>query len=60
MSRKEAKMKTAEETWQAHVVRGRGGRVIVIFWGDDAESEAESWAAKGYEVQATDRARVAV
>ena len=53
-------MKTAEETWQAHVVRGRGGRVIVIFWGDDAESEAESWATRGYEVQATDRARVAV
>jgi hypothetical protein len=53
-------MKTGAETWQAHVVRGRGGRVIVIFWGDDAEFEARSWAARGYEIQATDRALVAV
>jgi hypothetical protein len=60
VSSKEAEMKTAAEAWQAHVVRGRGGRVIVIFWGDDAESEAESWAARGYEVQPTDRALVAV
>ncbi len=53
-------MKTAAEAWQAHVVRGRGGRVIVIFWGDDAEFEAATWAARGYAVQATDRALVAV
>ena len=53
-------METAAETWQAHVVRGRGGKVIVIFWGEEAESEAASWAARGYDVQATDRAVVAV
>jgi hypothetical protein len=52
-------MKTATETWQAHVVRGRGGRVIVIFWGEDAETEAACWAARGYQVQATDRALIA-
>jgi hypothetical protein len=53
-------MKTAAEAWQAHVVRGRGGRVIVIFWGEDAETEAASWVARGYEIQSTDRALVAV
>ena len=53
-------MEPSGEAWRAHVVRGRGGKVIVIFWGEDAETEAALWAARGYQVQTTDRALVAV
>jgi hypothetical protein len=51
-------MKTAGRPL-VHVVRGRGGRVILILWGEDAEQEAASWAARGYQVQTADRALVA-
>jgi hypothetical protein len=57
---REDEMKAAGGALKAHVVRGPGGRVIVIFWGDDAESEAASWAARGYQVQTADRALIAV
>ncbi|HSS08421.1 MAG TPA: hypothetical protein VLL25_00955 [Acidimicrobiales bacterium] len=53
-------MKAAGGAPRAHVVRGQGGRVIVIFWGDDAEAEAASWAARGYQVQTADRDVIAV
>jgi hypothetical protein len=59
MSVKEDEMKATGGAPRAHVVRGPGGRVIVIFWGDDAESEAASWAARGYQVQTADRELVA-
>jgi hypothetical protein len=57
---REDEMKTAGGVPRAHVVRGQGGRVIVIFWGEDAEAEAASWAAKGYQVQTADRDVIAV
>jgi hypothetical protein len=32
------------------VVRGPDGRVVVIFWGEDADAEAADWTAQGYRV----------
>lgn len=36
----------------AHVVRRSGGEVVVILFGRDARSEAASWRARGYQVEA--------
>jgi hypothetical protein len=36
----------------AHVVRRKSGQVVVILVGRDALSEAASWRARGYQVDA--------
>jgi hypothetical protein len=43
----------------AQVVRGPEGRVVVIFWGHDAEAEAARWADDGYRIDAIDRCQLA-
>ena len=41
-------------TTTAWVVRDMRGRVVVVFWGTDAEDEAREWSARpGYRVDAT-------
>lgn len=37
----------------AHVVT-KAGRVVVIFWGDDAGEEATAWVRRGYRVSPID------
>jgi hypothetical protein len=38
-------------TRPAQVVRGSGGRVVMILVGDDALGEAASWQSRGYRVE---------
>jgi hypothetical protein len=42
-------------TGNAQVVRGSAGRVVVVFWGEDAPAAAAEWAARGYRVDTVDR-----
>jgi hypothetical protein len=39
----------------AHVVRGPAGRVVVMFWGSEADTEAAEWMAEGYRIDTIDR-----
>jgi hypothetical protein len=39
----------------AQVVRGPAGRIVVIFWGEDAAAAAAEWTAQGYRVDTVDR-----
>lgn len=39
----------------AQVVRGSAGRVVVVFWGEDAPAAAAEWTARGYRVDSVDR-----
>ena len=45
----------AVETGQAHVVREKSGRVLLICWGADATGVAAQWASKGYQVSSVAR-----
>ena len=48
-------MQTVKTNATAQVVRGPRGKVVVIFWGADAEAEASEWAGHGYRVDRVDR-----
>ena len=45
----------AVETGQAHVVRERSGRIVLICWGADATGVAAHWASRGYQVSSVPR-----
>lgn len=49
---------TSKKTPTAHVVT-KAGRVVVIFWGDDAGEEATAWASRGYRVSPIDHSDLA-
>jgi hypothetical protein len=46
-------MTTTTVTPTAHVVT-KGGRVVVIFWGEGAGEEAAAWVRRGYHVAPID------
>ena len=47
------------ETEVAYVVRDDAGRVVVMFWGADAQDEAEHWIERGYRLEVIARSQVA-
>jgi hypothetical protein len=49
---------TSTKTPKAHVVT-KAGRVVVIFWGDDAGEEASAWVRRGYHVSPIDHSELA-
>ena len=49
-------MKLATKAAIAYVVRGIGGRVVAVFWGEDAPDEERTWVERGYRVDRVERA----
>jgi hypothetical protein len=47
------------DTELAFVVRDEAGRVVVMFWGADAQEEAEHWVERGFRLEVIARGQVA-